>query len=465
MTRRLVLSYLAVTAVVLVMLEVPFGLVYQRREVERLTAAAERDAAVVASVYEDALEADGALDPLPAQRYERRAGARVVVVDRDGIARVDTGGATPRDFSTRPEIEAALVGSRASGVRRSTTLDTQLLYVAVPVASGGEVHGAVRLTMDMSDVDHEVREFWGALAVIAVVVLAVMGLLGRIAARSVTQPLRRINDAARRFGRGDLSTPPESGAALPELRDLDATMTTMARQLASILDEQRAFVADASHQLRTPLTGLRLRLENLRARSSDTDAEEIDAAIDEIARLGALVSDLLQMARADQPGEPTPSDLTALAGERVDTWQAVAEVAGVGIALVAEGPPVVAMAVPGAVEQILDNLLDNAVDLSPAGGTVTVEVTVGPAEARAGGQWDGRDVAVLSVTDQGPGLSDEDKDRAVRRFWRGDPTRAGSGLGLAIASRLAEASGGRLVLSDAPGGGLRVAVELPSASS
>jgi hypothetical protein len=126
-TRRLLLSYLTITLIVLLLLEIPLGLFYAQRERERLAADVEHDATVIATLYEDDLEVGAPLDPTPADTYEDRTGARVVVVDADGIARVDTGGDVPRDFSTRPEIAAALEGERAAGTRRSDTLGTDLL--------------------------------------------------------------------------------------------------------------------------------------------------------------------------------------------------------------------------------------------------------------------------------------------------------------------------------------------------
>ena len=110
----------------------------------------------------------------------------------------------------------------------------------------------------------------------------------------------------------------------------------------------------------------------------------------------------------------------------------------------------VVLAVPGALEQILDNVLDNAIAVAPPASEVTVRLDRH------------HDVRRIAVSDHGPGLSDEDKLRAVRRFWRGNPTAPGSGLGLAIATTLAEASGGSLRLTDTPGGGLTVLIELPS---
>jgi signal transduction histidine kinase len=453
MTRRLIISYLAVTFVVLIILEGPLAVFYAQRERDRLTSAVERDAAVIATIYEDDLEAGRTPDTAPAQTYEQRTGARVVVVNARGISLVDTDQPVPRDFSTRPEIATALTGQRAVGTRASETLGTDLLFVAIPVASGGVVHGALRLTLDMARVDAQVHRFWWGLAATGLVVMAAMILVGWLVARSVTLPLRRLNQVARRYGDGDLTVDVEAPVGPPELRELADTMATMAERLAALIDEQRAFVADASHQLRTPLTGLRLRLENLQAGLADGDAARVDAAIEEISRLTTLVNDLLQLARADKPAAPEPSNLLRLVADRVDTWSAVAETAGIEITMTSGSPTLVVSAVPGAIEQIIDNLLDNALLVSPAGRAIEVSVVPGAGTHR------------LVVRDHGPGMSDEDKERATRRFWRGDTSRPGSGLGLAIVASLARSSGGTLTLCDADGGGLAVTVDFPAAST
>ena len=461
MTRRLLLSYLTITLIVLLLLEIPLGLFYAQRERERLAADVEHDATVIATLYEDDLEVGAPLDPTPADTYEDRTGARVVVVDADGIARVDTGGDVPRDFSTRPEIAAALEGERAAGTRRSDTLGTDLLYVAVPVASGGTVHGALRVTLDIADVNERIRSFWLALVAIAAVVLAAVAMIGWVIARSVTRPLRALTESAERFASGDLAVTPTATGGPPEIRALDDTLTTMALQLDGLLSSQRAFVADASHQLRTPLTALRLRLENLQGRVAEDPSDravgaEIERAIDETGRLTELVTSLLQLARTDDRPDTRAEDVVELIRDRVDTWTAVAEERGV--ALVGpdrgEGPGegsggrVLVRVVPGAVEQILDNVLDNALLVSDVGSTVDVRLATSP------------DRVALWVVDRGPGLSDADKRDAMRRFWRGDTTRPGTGLGLAIVDALATASGGSAVLSDTDGGGLTVTVTL-----
>jgi signal transduction histidine kinase len=460
-TRRLLFSYLTITVVVLLLLEVPLGFFYADRERERLAADVEHDANVIATLYEDSLEAGGPLDPTPADVYEDRTGARVVVVDTDGVSQVDTAADIPRDFSTRPEIAAALAGTRTSGTRSSDTLGTDLLYVAVPVASGGVVHGALRVTLDTADVTARIRAFWLALGGVAVVVLIAVVVIGWVIARSVTRPLRSLTADADRFSGGDLSLTDRPIEGPPEIRSLDATMNTMARRLDGLLSAQRAFVADASHQLRTPLTALRLRLENLQnADAADTE-RELELAIEETGRLTELVTNLLQLARADDRPERVDVELVELVADRIDTWTAVADELGVTLT----GPrrstagvqdAHVVRVVRGAVEQILDNLLDNALAASSPGSSVDSRI-VTPADSSAEAP-----TIELRVVDHGPGLSDAAKVDALRRFWRGDPTRPGTGLGLSIVEALAVSSGGAIRLEDTPGGGLTVVVTFPA---
>lgn len=461
MTRRLLAGYLTITVIVLVLLMVPLGVFYSQRERERLAADVEHDANVIATIYEDDLEAGTPLDPTPADTYEDRTGARVVVVDNAGISQVDTGAAVNRDFSTRPEFESALEGVRTSGTRQSDTLGTELVYVAVPVASGGNVHGALRITLDTADVDRRIQNFWLALGAIAAVVLAAVVLIGWVIARSVTRPLRELTASAERFAGGDLSVGDHVAQGPPEIRALDSTMTAMARRLDAVLTDQRRFVADASHQLRTPLTALRLRLENLQsdlgAGGGDPDGRAVDAlerAIGEIERLTELVSNLLQLARADARVVTEVVDLVALVGDRVDTWTAIADERGVELRHSAPERPTLVRCVAGAIEQILDNLLDNALAVSSPGERIDVEVD-SAGELSPGG------FVQLRVVDHGPGLDDAAKADAMRRFWRGDGTRPGTGLGLAIVETLASSSGGRAALVDTVGGGLTVIVELP----
>ena len=452
MTRRLVLGYLAITTFVLAILGVPLGIFFERQQIDGLMNDLERDATVLATIYEDALQDDLPADARPALEYQDRTGARVVIVDELGISIVDTGADADRDLATRPEIESALAGNHATGSRFSSTLDTELAFATVPVASGGAVFGAVRVTLDSEHVRERVERFWWGLgATSAVVVVAVAGV-GWVIARSISRPLRELQRTAERFAAGDLAptTPKEK---LPELAALETSMNTMAAALDDLIQRQRRFVADASHQLRTPLTALRLRLENLEAGVSANgpagDAEELGRALDETDRLSRLIQDLLRLATANRPREPERIDLTGIVRDRVDTWTAIADEHELTLEAVFDDGEVSCRMAPGGLEQILDNLLENAIRASPPGGTIRIRVR----EALGFGRVD--------VSDQGPGMTDEEKDAATDRFWRGDPTTEGTGLGLAIVVQLVLAAGGAFILEDNEPTGLTASFTVP----
>ena len=453
MTNRLLLGYLAITVLVLALLEIPLGITYARNERQNLETKVERDAVAMASLAEDALEG-GRPGDLPALRsiaqgYADDTGGRVVIVGGRGRAVIDTSPefTTGRNFTTRPEFASALAGEVATGVRESATLGESLLYVAVPVASRGEVHGAVRITYPTSTLDARVTRYWLVLLAIAGIVVAAAALVGLLLARWITLPLRRVERAAEEVGRGNLGArAPAEGP--PEVRDLAHVFNETAAKLEGLLHSQEAFVADASHQLRTPLTALRLRLENLERDVGTAGRGSLEGALSEVERLAGLVEGLLALARSDASEErPDALDLRPIVAARADAWSALAEERGVKLEAAAE-EKVVARAAPVRLEQVLDNLLSNALDHSPAGSKIRLE-------SRRDGDW-----VELHVVDEGPGLTAEERERAFDRFWRGGGGLDGSGLGLAIVKRLVEADGGRVELRAARPHGIDAVVRL-----
>ena len=453
MTNRLLLGYLAITLLVLAILEIPLGITYARNERQNLATKVERDAVAMASLAEDALER-GARADVPAlraiaERYARDTGGRVVVVGRRGRAVVDTSPEFDegRNFSTRPEFARARAGEVASGVRESATLGQTLLYVAVPVASRGEIHGAVRITYPTSALDARITRYWLVLLAIAGVVVAAAAVVGLLLARWITLPLRRVERAAEAVGEGNLHVrAPAEGP--PEVRDLAHVFNETAAKLEGLLHSQEAFVADASHQLRTPLTALRLRLENLDRDVSADGRQSLDGALAEVERLSSLVDGLLALARSDASEERAgPLDLRAAVAARADAWSALAEERDVRLETEAEGR-VVARAAPERLEQVLDNLLSNALDVSPPGARIRLR-------ACRDADW-----VELHVVDEGPGLTAEERERAFDRFWRGGHGSDGSGLGLAIVKRLVEADDGRVELRAGEPHGIDAVVRL-----
>ena len=448
MTRRLLLGYLGVTLFVLLSLEVPLGVQNQRTERRNLTANVSHDATVLAADAEDVVQAPRRrqLDALAsiAADYAGRTGGRAVIVDRRGYALVDTSARVrgTESFASRPEIAAALAGKYPRGVRESKTLHERLLYVAVPIASGGKVHGAVRITYPFSAVDARIRRYWLILALIGVVVLAGAAVVGLGLARFVTRPLHRLEEAADAVGEGQLDARAPEHEGPPEVRSLAVAFNETVAKLSRLLRSQGEFVADASHELRTPLTALRLRLESL------PPSRDRDAALHEADRLRDLVDGLLTLARADAGAEATTRvDASALMRERAETWLPLAEEHGVALVAQLDGPLPV-RAAPGRLAQVLDNLLANALEASPDGGTVTLS-------ARAASPW-----VELHLSDDGPGLTPEQRKRAFDRFWRARSGAGGSGLGLAIVKRLVATDEGEVELREASGGGVDAVVRL-----
>jgi signal transduction histidine kinase len=449
-TRRLVTSYLAVTLVVLAALEIPLAVTYRDRQIDQLSADLERDAFVLGAFIEDTLSGTDQQDlQAIADGYAERTDGRVVIVDADADVLADTDPATQgdRNFASRPEIAAALQREVVSGTRASATLGSGLVFVAVPVASGDQVLGAVRLSYSTDQLDNRVRSYWMLLLAAAVFTMAVVGGLGYVLARWVTRPLEELRRAAARIGEGELDTRADQSHGPPEVRALAEAFNTTAVRLEHLVTAQEQFVADASHQLRTPLTALRLRLEMLEDDQPGDAPEDLAAARHEVRRLSRLVDGLLALARAERAtgaALPPPVELGPILDERCVAWQPVASERGVE--LVSDAAGLVARATPDHLGQALDNLVANALEVAPAGTAVRVWAdTPSPGTVE------------VHVTDQGPGLTTEQRHRAFDRFWRASAARAelgGSGLGLAIVQKLVVADGGRAELREAPGGGV-----------
>ena len=284
MTRRLVLSYLGIALFALVVLVYPLGVTFASRERSRLEFQVESEAGYFAALVEDTLESGAPLDVGPKVDTYVKAinGARVVIVDERGISVLDSADpdGAPRDFSTRVEFQTALSGrGSVSDVRYSESLKAAFLYAAVPVTSGGNIHGAVRITYPTSKIDEKIRAVWLQLALLSVVVLATVTAIAYALAISITSPVRAVRNGAEALAGGDLSQRVPDDAGPPELRSLAVTFNRMAERLQRLVEGQRAFTADASHQLRSPLTALRLRLETIDGAPGGADQTKIGAAL------------------------------------------------------------------------------------------------------------------------------------------------------------------------------------------
>jgi len=449
MRRRLVLSYVTVAAVILIALEVPLSVVYSRHEHDVATAGVVHDATALASLADDGVERGSAVDlQAVAARYRSAVSGDVVIIDRSGRAVVPARG--PDSELAGPavlqELRAVLHGA-PSGIRPLPHVDE--LVAVEPIGSADAPAGAVAVAASDQRVDQRVHTATLALLALAGGVLVAVAGLGLVVARSVTRPLTHLESAARRLGGGDLAArAPESGGP-PEIRALSREFNSMAARLEELVAAQRGFVADASHQLRSPLTALRLRLENITAGVPSAEAD-VDAVLAELDRLSRVVDGLLVLARSDaQRPERVAVDVSAVVRDRFDAWSALAEEGG--ITLVASGSDsarLFAWLVPGHLDQILDNLLANALEATPAGRSVVLSAR------HEGGMVE------VHVTDEGTGMSEQDRRHAFDRFWRGPRSvpGSGSGLGLSIVRQLARLSGADVELLEAPGGGVDAVV-------
>lgn len=470
MRARLVAAFLAVTAAVLAVLVVPLAVTTAEREEENLVTAMQRDAFALADLVEDTLEGTDDIDLVAvADRYTATTGARLVIVDADGVAVADSDSpradAVGRSFAGRSEFESALAGEVASGSRSSETLGTTLLFVAVPVASAGDIYGALRVSYPRDEVDERVHGYWLALGGIALVSLLGAAGLAVALAGWVVRPLSRLEAAAGSLGAGDLTVRAASVGGPPEVRELALAFDDMAARLEQVVGSQEAFVADASHQLRTPLTALRLRIENATTDVEGPAREELLAALEETGRLSRLVDGLLALARADRVSplrSAAPVSPTEVAAERVAVWEPAAAELGIDLDLspdtgTGDGSAATVLVDRERLVQVLDNLVANAVDAvagASGGGSVRLRVE----RERA--------TVAVHVVDDGPGLDAVQRERAFDRFWRAPAVEAdarfgGTGLGLAICRRLVEADGGTIELGEAAGGGIDAVVRYP----
>lgn len=448
---RFMASIMAVTLLVLLVQDIPFANYLQSTEHARLITSLEKDAFVLAGRSQEALStpSTASVDALStiAQTYRKAGGARVVIVDNTGTAIVtsdDDQANVGSEYASRPEIATALTGQIATGERFSQTLDENLLYVTVPVLRGDSIIGAVRLTYPDQVVNDIVNGQLQIIVIVGIVTILVAGVLGFILSVTVTRRLKLLQRTTEFLAEGDLKARAEEVGA-PELRSLSRSFNLMADRLDGLVDQQRTFAADASHQLRTPLTALRLKLERARdmvATNPEGAAQRIAAAEAEADRLGNIIEGLLLLSRTEASSAPIETcDAARIARDRLDQWKPLAQESKIKMRF--EGPasaPV--LSVPTAIEQIIDNYVDNALSIIPEGTRLTIRIVRSSATTE------------VHVLDEGPGLSLEDCSRAFDRFWRAASDNKGSGLGLAIVAQLARVSGAVAQLRPRPEGGL-----------
>lgn len=447
MTWRILLAQLGLLVLILLGAVVPMGLAAAAADQQAYVDAAAGSARSLAAIAEEKVD-DKAPDPqLPGQLTRAaRVGDGVELVTRSGAVLARAGDPAAADRS----LSLALAGRTVAGWQGDGA--GRRLVVAVPVGGRLPPVGAVLLTRSAQPLNHAVHQLWLQLAALAAAAGVAAAVVALGLTRWVVRPVRRLEAAARAFGEADLSARAVPVPGPPEVTRLADTFNAMAGQLQTMVRGQQGAIADASHQLRTPLAAIRLRLELLADEAPDSHTgSEVRATLRELARLSRLVDGMLAVARAEnaeRPPQPVRVDLVI--AERVAAWQPVAEEARVALAryqTVDQTGALTATMSSGQLEQVLDNVLDNAITATLPGGNVLVGAT-------CDGEW----IRVV-VSDDGPGMTTQQMADAFHRF-SGD-RHGGTGLGLAIVHRMITSEHGRVQLGIATSGGLSVTLELP----
>lgn len=391
MRRRLVLSTIALVTVVILVLLVPVLLIIRDAAESELQSRLDQQLSTVTAALADDLVA-GRLPEL---------GLIVgLIAEGDGIRIVAPDGTV---------IAERNVDDISSPVTSSA------------VGPGG---ATIELVTSGEELNERYQDQVVRLGVLAVVAIVAAALLATIQARQLATPLERLARSASRLGDGDFSVtgPPPSG--IREIDDISRALRLSANRVERMLNSERGFTADATHQLRTGLTGIAMRLEVLERDDDPAVAAEADAALVQTHELSVALDELLRVARKGSTGERTDLDLVDVVDHHVADWQQ--RFAGKRRQIVVTtGRVRPVMGTPGLVGQVLDILLDNA--LRHGRGTVAILV---------------QDVSV-AIEDEGPGVPD---DRVATLFDRPEDHQAAHGRGLALARRLTEADGGRLDL-------------------
>ena len=443
MARRIALVVIALVGVLLGVVAIPLGILTAHQERHDFRDDAIGASAAISGVAEEFLGDRTARTPLTrAISGMRRRGDVVAVYDRAGRLVAGSGAV--------PGLSAALLARARTDKATRVYSAAERLLVITPVTSDGHVLrlGTVVLSRSAEPIDHRLGVLRAWLALVSVAGLLAAAFIATALARWVGRPLSALETAAQHLGDGDFEARAPASAGPDEVRRLAANFNWMAARLESLVSGHQAMMADVSHQLRTPLAALRLRLDVLAQETPAPLAEELAGAQEEVARLSRMVDGLLAAARAENvTTAPVPVPVDAVIRDRAAAWRPAAEEKSVAISASATEPLIARMG-EGHLEQVLDNLLANALEAVPAGGRIWLS---------AGG--DGGRI-MIAVADNGPGMSQQQQRAAFRRYVSATP--GGTGLGLAIVHRLVTSDGGAAELTDTPGGGLTVTLDVPS---
>ncbi len=374
------------------------------------------------------------------------------IIDLTGQIVVTTHDTTPT-AGDYPEIEAALNGQVTSATRDGK------VYIAVPLMHDRHLDGILWTDTSVAPVQAELQNRWLTLSGAALLALVLACAAGWWLSVRLVRPLTALQNVAARMAGGELGVRAKISQATREITTLEKTFNDMAEQIQGMMQRQREFVSNASHELRSPLATIKIRAEALASGALDNQhAHQYAADIDsEMTRLGRLVEDLLNLSRADDnaftaPVEPinTVDELKACTG----LIRPRAEAKHQRIALSVDPSIPDLFIYPNDLRVMVGNLLDNAVKYTPEAGCISLSA-----------QWENKTLRV-EVRDNGEGIPPQDLPRVTERFFRVDRahtrTTPGTGLGLALVTAIAKHYRGSLALksSGVPGEGTSATLTL-----
>lgn len=469
MRRRLLVVLVPFAVLLVAALGVPLSVAVAEREMQEVYVDRLNDIGRFASLAETALST-GRTEALHQEltRYHELYGIPVAVIDTSGAVLLGPAGAYRNAARSAPGVSrivtAALAGTRSEPSGEWAPWHDSALVVAEPVGRDSEVVGAVVTVSDLSRTRDRILVRWAQLAGLGLLPLIALVAVAWPVSAWVLRPVRQLDAATARISQGDLTIRAGAEAGPVELRRLTESFNAMMDAVENAEQRQRAFVSDASHQLRNPLTSLRLAVESLEPHLSPagTGRPAYDVAVDELKAMQRMLNSLQASARMESMRTASPVELDVVLATRVDRWLALT--AAAGETLVVDVPPGLRLLEPpGGLGSILDELISNALRLSDAR---VVEVT---ARVAPGGPGPGESVVMIAVRDDGQGLDAAERAQALRRFWRSPRHQniTGTGLGLAICADLVGAAGGEVRLEeglprpDGSGYGFAAVVALP----
>lgn len=424
MTRRMLIVIVAVAAVAVLLFALPLGFAVSRLDRAQAVLGMERDAARAALRVPD----DYAATRDPVELPDLGNASVLGFYSIEG-ARIAGDGPTRGGGS----VALALAGDAVDAIEAGQ------LLVAIPVTGNERVIGVMRVATPLGPLRRDTATTWLGMALLALAAVSLAAVVGWRLARGLTTPVAGLVAVVSRLGDGDFSVRAQA-SDIPELDVAAHAVNDTAERLAALVARERAFSADASHQLATPLTRLRLALE-LAERSEDP-GRHLAAALAEADVLEATITDLLELAR-DAHGPRGPVGLVALLDDMAAAWHGVLAAQGRPLRVRVEPEAPDALASRAALRQVLEVLVSNA-SLHGSGAVVVRARRVAAGVA-------------IDVADEGGRVLDD------RVFARRGRDAHGSGIGLALARSLTEAEGGRLVLGQAgPGPVFTVLLRSPA---